>query len=229
MQNVTNSTVHKQEEMAKLEADVREAITHGGDVKETIRQLTLKAMHAKSLDPQSIGRIATAVMQGVHDGTQQKLEQASEQSHVAQAQIIHAVSGLDTAFAQVAEASKLALEEAAGKAQQFSSEELTKTRADLETLESLFLDILQHTSTAAKGVIAETFNDLLSHAKRNGTAIGAQLKETLATFTQQISSVGHTQLEAGVQLAQVTADLLHKIATGVLTGVAEQSKQDKNK
>ncbi|MCO6435339.1 DUF6781 family protein [Nitrosomonas nitrosa] len=225
MQNESNSTTHNQDEIAKLEADIREAIAHGGDVKETVRQLTLKAMHAKSLDPESLGRIAAAVMQGAHDGAQQKLQLASEQTHTAQAQISNAVSGLDTAFAQFAEASKLALEEAAGKAQQFSREELTKTRADLEALEDLFLDVVKRTASAAEGVIADTLNDLLAHAIRNGTAIGAQLQDTLATFSHQIGSVGHAQFEAGLQLTQATADLLHKIATGVLTGISEQTSK----
>lgn len=229
MQNESNSTMHNQDNMAKLEADVSEAIAHGGDVKEAVRQLTLKAMQAHRLDIESMGRIAAAVMQGVHDGAQRKLEQASEQSHTAQTQISHAVSGLDSAFAQFAEASKLVVEEAAGKAQQFSREELSKTRSDLESLESLFLDVVQKTSTAARGLIADTLNDLLTHAKRNGTAIGAQLQETLATFTQQIASVGHAQFEAGLQLSQATADLLHKITTGVLAGISEQAKHEKNK
>ena len=39
-----------------------------------------------------------------------------------------AVAGLDAALAQLAEASKLALEEAAGRAQKFSNEELTRAR-----------------------------------------------------------------------------------------------------
>ncbi|SDY89658.1 DUF6781 family protein [Nitrosomonas sp. Nm33] len=229
MQNESNSTMHNQDDMAKLEADVREAIAHGGDVKETVRQLTLKAMQAHRLDIESMGRIAAAVMQGAHDGAQQKLVHATEQSHAAQTQITHAVAGLETAFAQFAEASKLAVEEAAGKAQQFSREELSKTRADLESLESLFLDVVQQTSTTAKGLIADTLNDLVTHAKRNGTAIGAQLRETLDTFTQQIASVGHTQLEAGLQLTQATADLLHKITTGVLAGISEKTKEAKNK
>ena len=227
MQNESNRTMHDQDDMAQLEADVREAIIHGGDVKEAVRRLTLKSMQAHRLDIQSLGRIATAVMQGVHDGAQQKLEQTSEQSH--QSQISHAVSGLDTAFAQFAEASKLVVEEAAGKAQQFSREELTKTRADLATLEELFMDILQQSASVAKGVIAETLNDLFTHAQRNGTTIGAQLQETLATFTHQISSVGQAQFEAGLQLSQATADLLHKIAAGVLSGISEQAKHEKNK
>ena len=42
-----------------------------------------------------------------------------------------AVAGLDAALAQFAEASKLALEEAAGRAQKFPNEELTRARGEL--------------------------------------------------------------------------------------------------
>jgi len=73
MQNESNRTVHDQDDMAQLEADVREAIIHDGDDKETVRRLTLQSMQAHRLDIQSLGRIATAVMQGVHDGAQQNL------------------------------------------------------------------------------------------------------------------------------------------------------------
>lgn len=225
MQTYTDSTNSDAADMKQLEQDIREAIAQGKDIKETVHKLTLKAMQANRLDLNSLGRIATAVMQGIHEGTHQKLEHASEQSHVAKDQISHAVAGLDTALAQFVGASRLALEEAAGKAKQFSHDELSKTRADLESLESLFLEILQRTASTAKGVIADTLNDLLTHAKRNGTTIGEHLKDTLAIFTHHLSSVSHTQFEAGLQLAQITADLLHKISSGVLSGVSEQAKR----
>lgn len=229
MQTTTDNINSHEDDLKKLELDIREAIAHGGNVKEAVHKLTLNAMQANRLDIDSLGRIANAVMQGIHEGARQKLELASEQSHFAKDQISHAVSGLDTALAQFVGASKLALEEAAGKATWFSREELSKTRADLESLESLFLEILQQTASTAKGLIANVLNDLLIHARRNGTTIGEQLKDTLATFTHQLSSVSHSQIEAGLQLAQTTADLLHKISSGVLSGISEQTKQNDTK
>ncbi|SDY80566.1 DUF6781 family protein [Nitrosomonas halophila] len=230
MQNDNPGATHANDDIAQLTAEIREAVAHGGDIEKTVRNLTLKAMHANGLDPESLVRIAAAVMEGAHEGAQHELSHASEQSQAAQTQIIQAVAGLDAAFAQLAGASKLALEEAASKAKQFSHSELAKTRADLESLESLFMDTLKQAATAAQGLIAETLQDLYQHAERNGTAVGAQLKDTLAVFAHQMASTGRAQLEAGAQLTQITADLLHKIASGVLTGIVDQVKQaDKNK
>jgi len=228
MQNNNHGAAHVEKDVTQLATEVKEAITHGGDIETAVRNLTLKAMHSNGLDTESLKQIATAVMKGVQEGAQQQVTHASEQSQAAQSQITQAVSGLDAAFAQLAGASKLALEEAAGKAKQFSDNELTKTQADLKDLENVFLDTLKHAATAAQGLLAETLKDLLAHAQHNGTAVGAQLKDTLAVFAHQIASTGRAQFEAGIKLTQTTADLLYKISTGVLSGITNQDDR-KNK
>ena len=95
-------------------------------------------------------------------------------------------------------------------------------------MESLFLDILHNTANAAQGLTADILHDLGRHAKNNGTAVGLQLIETLEIFKQQIASIGHAQLETGVSLAHATADLVGKIANGVLSGVNDKIKNSKH-
>jgi hypothetical protein len=211
-----------------LEAEVREAVANGSHIQDTVHRLTLKAMNAQRIDLESLQRIITAVMQGAHDGASQQLLHATNQAHAAKSQITEAVAGLDSALARFAEASKLAIEEAAGQAKKFSDTELARTRSDLESLESLFLDTLHHTATAAQGLIADVLLDLSHHAKNTGTHVGSQLKETLATLAQQIASVGHSQVEAGASLAQKTADFVSKSANGVLSGIKDQAKTGKH-
>ncbi|MEK6736682.1 MAG: DUF6781 family protein [Pseudomonadota bacterium] len=225
--NINNTdSADKNDEMAALEAEVRDALAHGTHIQETVHRLTLKAMNARNLDVDSLQRIITAVIQGVQDGAQQTLQHASDQTHTAKSQITEAIAGLDSALAGFAEASKLAVEEAAGRAKKFSDQELTRTRTDLESLESLFLDTLNNTASATKGLVSDIFHDLAGHAQRNGTAVGRQLKETIAIFAQQMKSVGHTQLEMGVHLAHSTADFIHKLADGVLSGIKDRKKSD---
>lgn len=228
MQNENTHQSDKSNDIKTLETEIREAIAHGSNIQETVHRLTLKAMNAHSIDLESIQRIITAVMQGVHDGAEQQLQQAANQTSAAKSQITEAVAGLDSALARFAEASKLAIEEAASQTKKFSDTELTRTRSDLEGLESLFLDTLQHTATAARGLVADILLDLSHHAKNTGTNVGSQLKETLATFAQQVASVGHSQVETGTTLAQKTADFVSKAANGVLSGIKDQSKTDKN-
>ena len=224
MQNENSSTIDKIDDLAALETEIRDALAHGTHIQDTVHRITLKAMNANSLDLESMRHIITAVIQGVHDGAQNQLQHTSEQTHSAKTQITEAVTGLDSALARFAEASKLALEEAAGRAQKFSDKELSRTRTDLESLESLFVDTLQDTAKVTQGLVSETLHDLGNHAKNNGTAVGEQLKETLAILTQQMTSVGHAQLEAGAHLAKSTADFIHKIASGVLDGIKDKDR-----
>lgn len=231
MKNETNkstgSKVGSTNETSTLEADVRSAIAHGRDVQEAVRSLTLKAMSADGIDLKSLRRTMTAVLHGARDGVQPELHQTAAQTQAARALISDAVNGLDLALAQLAEASKLAVEEAAGRAQKFSSEDLARARADLESLEALFLDTLQVSASAAKGWVADTLRDLGTHAQRNGTVVGTQLKDTLATFTRQMGAVAQTQREVTVQLAHATTDLIREIAAGVLTGLADRVKPER--
>ncbi len=219
-----NHTSDNDSKLKTLEAEVREAIASGAHIQETVRRLTLEAMNAKHIDLESLQRIITAVMDGVHDGATHQLQHAANQTQAAKSQITEAVTGLDSALAGFAEASKLAVQEATSQARKFSETELKRTRSDLESLESLFVDTLHRTGTAAQGVISEILLDLSHHAKNTGTTVGSQLQETLAILAQQIASVGQSQLETGATLAQKTAEFVGKITQGVLSGIKDKSK-----
>lgn len=223
-----DKTDNNQQYFETLEAEVREALAKGVHTRETIRRLTLSAMNAHHIDLASLQRIVTAILQGVHDGAEQQLQQVMSQTQTAKTQINEAVAGLDSALAGFAQASKLAVEEAASQAKKFSDTELKRAHSELESLEDLFLDTLHNTASAAQGSMADILHDLGRHAKNNGTAVGLQLVETLAIFKQQITSIGHAQLEPGINLAHATADLIGKIAGGVLSGINEQMKNTKN-
>lgn len=222
--NTNNKTADINDDLNKLERDIHDALVDGTNIQKTVHDLTLKAMKADRLDIDSIRRIVTAVINGVQEGAQQQLVTAANQTQAAKSQISDAISGLDSALARLAEASKLAVQEATGRAQKFSDKELARTRSDLESLENLFIDTLQNTASAAKGVISEILQDVTNHAKNNGTIVGSQLKETLGVIAQQAASVGHAQIEASAHLAQATAGFIHKIATGVLSGIKDHSK-----
>ena len=118
-----NNTTQENDDIATLENDIREAVAKGTDIQDTVHRITLKAMKADRLDIESIRRIVTAVMQGIHQGAEHQLQHTTDQAHTAKTQISDAISGLDAALARLAEASKLALQEAAGNAKQFSEKE----------------------------------------------------------------------------------------------------------
>lgn len=225
MQNETTTNSNSNDDLKNLENEIREAVASGAHVQETVHRLTLKAINAERIDLDSIQRIVNAAMQGIHDGATQRFQNINQQAQTAKSQITDAVSGLDAALASLAQASQLAIEEAASNAKKFSDTELTRTRSDLESLEGLFLDTLHKTATTAQGLLADILHDLSRHAANHGTVVGSQLKETLGTFAQQIASAGKAQVATGASLAHTTADLVSKIASGVLDGINEQGKR----
>lgn len=215
MQNETSS------DTSTLEAEVRKTVEEGLDVQERVRQLTLRVISSRSLDIQSVRQAASAVLRGAQAGVQKELQHSSAQTHLAREHLKQAVTGLDVALAQFAEAAKLSVEEAASRAQKYSSEDLKRARADLASLETMFVETLQSSASAAKSAAGEILHDLAAHARTHGSAVGRQLKDTLAVFARHIGAAGRAQVGAGLHLAQNTADLMRQIAAGVLTGLAD--------
>ena len=215
MQNITSNDTNT------LEAEVRKTVGQGHDVQERVRQLTLRVISERSLDIKSVRQTAGAVLRGARAGVQKELQHSSAQTHVARDHLKQAVTGLDIALAQFAEAAMLAVEEAAGRAQKYSSEDLELARSDLERLETMFVETLQSSASAAKDAAGEILHDLAAHARTHGSAVGAQLKETLSVIAHQISATGRAHVGVGLHLAKNTSDLVRQIAAGVLTGLAE--------
>lgn len=215
MRNISNK------DTKALEEEVRKAVEEGFDVQDRVRQITLRIIRARSFDIKSLQKTTSAVLRGARAGVQKELHQSSSRATDARAHLRQAVAGLDIALAQFAEAAKLAVEEAAGRAQRYSSDDLARARADLESLESMFLETLQSSASVARDAAGEILHDLAAHARTNGSAVGSQMKETVGVIARHLGSAGRAQVGVGLHLAQNTSNLLRQIAAGVLTGVAD--------
>lgn len=226
MQNVPGSeNVHAAiEDTSTLEAEVRSRMTQGENIEQEVRNLTIKALSRQGHDQDSLRHVMGAVLKGVREGAQQKLQSSSIQAQTTLSPVRDAVAGLDSALAQLAAASKLTLEEAAGRAQTFSKEELTRLRANLESIENLFFETLQESASAAQDLVEVTMRDIILHAKRNGTAVGSQLKDALEALNHQLKATTYSQFEAGIHLTQAITDTLRQAAANVLAEVAERVK-----
>lgn len=211
-----------------LEAEVRKAVEDGFDVQERVRKITLGIMRARSFEIKSLQEATMAVLKGARAGVQRDLHQSSEKSRTALNNLKQAVTGLDVALAQFAEAAMLAVEEATGRAQRYSSEDLKRAKEDLEKLEKMFQDSLQASATATKDAAGDIIRDFASHARLQGSAVGRQMKETVASIARQLGSASSAQAGIGLHLARNTSDLMRQIAAGVLNGLADHVRPAKH-
>jgi len=132
------------------------------------------------------------------------------------------MQGLDAALAAAAEATQLAIQETAGRSNEFSRQGLKKTVDDLAALESLFVKTVAEAAKNTAGAAQTGMRELLGHFNASGTAVGSQVKTALAQLGSAITDTAHGQVETGTETVRKEGALLAGMAAGILRGIAER-------
>lgn len=189
---------------------VKEAVASEQDIYHKIKSITLEALTKRQLDVDNIREVAHEVMQGIHEGVSPSGDRAKETFK-------QAASALDDALAMAAEASKLAIEEAASKVNEFSSDDLHDAGENLKSLEALFFETLEKVVKGGNHVLADIGADFIAHAQQTGTAVGKQVFEAMSVL-RNVPAEGAQTLKSG---AVKTTSVLAQLGSGILSGIAE--------
>lgn len=198
----------------KLENEIKQAVQTGSDIRDVVRQLTLNALTQGKLNTKEIRQVVSAVVKGASEG-------AVSQGIKSKDNLSNAVSGLDDALSWVAEASKLALEEAAGDLKTFAKQDIKQITDDLLVLEEIYLDTLKCVAKESNKLIASTLNNIERHARDSGTAVGRQTTEIVKMLNQQLGETLSETVAAGSDSALKLASQLSYAAAGFLDGIAQ--------
>ncbi|ESS73558.1 hypothetical protein MGMO_17c00230 [Methyloglobulus morosus KoM1] len=193
--------------------EIREAVESGFDIHDKVKTITLKALTAGELDRDNIKNVAESVSKGINEGM-------ATQSDDAKVIFTHAASALDDALAVAAQASKLAIEEAASKVNEYSQHELNSATQNLQDMEWVFLDTLEKVVNGNQ-VIADIVGDFVSHARQSGTAVGKQV----LTALEALKGLPHLGKETVVSSTVAATITLAQIGSGILSGIAESLQQ----
>jgi hypothetical protein len=197
----------------KMRDEVRRAVEQRRGIQKAVRDITLKALTRGELDQDAIRKVTRNVVKAVQ-------EAATVQGERAKEVVAQAVAGVDEALAHAAQALKLSIEEAAGRAEKFSREDLAKARSSLKNLEGDFLDTLRETARAGGSTVSAILDDLIKHAQGSGTAVGRQLQQ-MGGLSGRMAEAGRAQFEAGVHAAMSSTAMTARIAAGVLAGIVD--------
>lgn len=188
----------------------RTAVQSGTDVHQQIKDITLKALTERQLEIENIKSVTEEVSKGINEGMATQGEHAREVFK-------QAATALDDALAIATEASKLAIEEAASRVNEYSEHELNDAIKDLKDMESSFLDSLQKIAKGSNQVVADIASDFIAHTGQSGTAVG---KQTLIAL-EALKDVPQMSKKMIVSGTVNTASTLAKIGSGILLGIAE--------
>jgi len=217
------SKQHKQEIDSEIVKEIaRTAIERGDDIRHDVRDLTLKALSDGHLDTKKINQVIHAVIEGASIGAESKGEQAKDA-------LTEAMSGMDDALASSAEASKLAIEEAASHIKDFSSHDLKRALDDLLILEELFFDTVSNVATGTNETVKETLSDLVKHAKQNGTHVGKTTSDAATSLNQKLSNTLKDTASASIQATATVIAHIANASAGILEGIADTLQSERKK
>lgn len=198
----------------KAAKDARAAVEHGENIRDTTRNITMAAFSQRKLDTAEMKKVVRSVMQGASLG----LDKAGEKSRLF---LGEAVAGVDEALAKSAEATKLAIEEASGRLQNYGKRDLERAFADLRMLEEMFLDTLKDVADQSAGTAKEILHGLLKHARDSGTSVGTAATTTIEKLEQKLGRSLHDIAATGADAALSAGSGLAEAASGFMAGIAE--------
>jgi len=192
----------------------RETVAQSHDIENNIRNIVVQALKEGAIQPEEIKQTLNEVIEGACDGLN---SQAGDNGEALK----QVLTGVDAALGQVAQASKLAIEEASDNLQDFSDHDLKRALNDLETLESLFFDTLNEVANKGKETSHETLKDLLDHLQNSGSAVGESVKDILSGLHSELSKDGRLQKIQAADIAKSAGATFARVSSGILAGIAD--------
>lgn len=199
-------------DLEELKSAVREAVASGRDLQDRVRQLMIASMHSMGVDMSRMQETIRAALEGVEAGISPQDSGAT---------VRQAVAGIEDALVQAAEASSLAIREAAGHATDFARHDLGRAVDDLAALDKLFIDTLAEAAKAGSAVAQAGFADMQRHLQGSGSALGEQLTTHVGTLHALLARRGQEGLQAGAGAAVKTAEQLGRLAATLLKGIGQ--------
>ena len=203
----------------RIKTHAKESIRKGGDIREKMRDLTLRALKHRPLDPGQIKAVVRAMTEGIVAGA---AKPAGELSQI----LSQAFTGLDQALMKSAEAAHLAIQELASKGEQFNDKTLQQALANLKRLEEDFLSTVTEVADKAEGKVKAGLQDLVKHARRTGTDTGARAAETANALSASMDSLIVDSAKLGLHAAREAGERLAALASGILVGMADALKDE---
>ncbi|MEA3292476.1 MAG: DUF6781 family protein [Pseudomonadota bacterium] len=199
-------------------AQAEASMETGQDIFQRVRDITLEALTSGQVDTDSIRQVVGAVTEGVSAG-------AAKHSDEARETLDQAVKGMDDAMQKTAGATRLAIEEAAGKVEEFTEQDLKSAVKDLQDLESIFLDTLTDVAKKGGDMASEILGDLAGHARNTGTGVGEQVGGSVVELQEKVSRAAEEGLRSGAEATRGAAEQIARAASGFLTGLADSLQQ----
>lgn len=186
-----------------LKEQARQAVEHGEDIRNRVRDVTLEALKNRRFDREGVRDVVRAVSQGVATG--------AEGSRVGlRRALAEGLRGTDLALTKSVEAGQQALRQLIATGRGISENELKQTLAGLSKIEEDFVATVNQVADSASERVRPEMRDLVRQTVHAGSETGRRSAALMAEFAL-----------TGLELAGEFSARFAQLASGVLAGMAE--------
>jgi hypothetical protein len=197
-----------------LKTMAAEAVKQQHHLRETVRDLTLKALQARELNLKQINGVVGSIAAGINAGT---AVNEKDMKNV----LSDAFSGMDDALLKVVEANKIALQKLTEGGASFDDSSVKRALTDLEKIEDQFLSAIQKASNDANEGVKQNWKAILYKIPHGGTVTGAMVDETLAAQSRQMQEAMRASRETSLKTVHALTQNYATLVSGVLMGLSE--------
>jgi hypothetical protein len=206
-------------------ADVRNCVRElmVGEVaglSDRVRLLAVRALASRQLDADGVKAVVVEAVRGAEEGALQLGGRGRDA-------LAEAVAGLERALSDVAEAGKLAVEEARGRATEFSEDELRKAIEELQVMKTLLGDTLCDGAANVSAFAQTTLRGLADHARIQGEQFARQIDEVLVNLGEHVLSTVRQRQQAGKQALEETRGALADLTSAALRAIADRLDRER--
>jgi Family of unknown function (DUF6781) len=207
------------DEMLKMMAG--EAVKQKAQIRQAVRDITLKALQARELGLNQIDNVIRNVTAGVNAGL-------ADKGNVQKA-LADAIAGMDDALLKVVEANQVALTKVTESGAGLEDSSVKKALDDLKKLEDRLRDAITGGAQAAGDRLREQWASVLAKIPHGGTETGERVMQMMAAQAQQAQDALASSRETGLKVAHTLTHNYATLVSGVLMGLSEAMQQGKRK
>jgi len=182
--------------LEEIKAAASRLVQAGGEVREQLRELTMRALTQGDLAEKEIREVLNAITEGVSLGAAQRADDVKTA-------LSDALNGVDDALSHAAEAMHLAISEVAADAREFAANDLQQGLDDLKKLEATFLEVVGRVAEGASGLVRQEMAAIAEHGRRIGTDTGGRVRGVADDLGNRMRTAAHEAADSGRQAARV--------------------------
>lgn len=192
-----------QEQAQAVREQARKIAASGDDIRRRIEKLVQQMAKEIKSGTTRLVDVAQEVLDGAAQGIRDTAPPDDQQSRLRQV-----IDGLGDGFTKAANATRLAIEEAASRGEHFAKQDVAAMFNDIRSLRDMFVDVVTRTASRASATAKNEAQDTTAHVKRTFESLKPSLDKALNAAKEDPAGLGKETAEAIGQASRQAAGAL---------------------